>query len=43
MTAESRTENVVAARKAGVNNYIVKPFNTQTLKSKIEAMFAASE
>src|SRR5271155_2621674 len=38
-TAESRTENVIAAKKAGVNNYIVKPFNAQTLKSKIEAVF----
>ncbi len=43
VTAESRTEAVIAARKAGVNNYIVKPFNAQTLKSKIEAVFAASE
>jgi two-component system chemotaxis response regulator CheY len=43
VTAESRTENVIAARKAGVNNYIVKPFNARTLKSKIEAVFAASE
>ena len=43
VTAESRTENVIAARKAGVNNYIVKPFNAQTLKTKIEAVFAASE
>jgi len=40
VTAESKTENVIAARKAGVNNYIVKPFNAQTLKSKIEAVFA---
>jgi two-component system, chemotaxis family, chemotaxis protein CheY len=40
VTAESRTENVIAAKKAGVNNYIVKPFNAQTLKSKIEAVFA---
>jgi two-component system, chemotaxis family, chemotaxis protein CheY len=39
VTAESKTENVIAARKAGVNNYIVKPFNAQTLKSKIEAVF----
>jgi two-component system chemotaxis response regulator CheY len=39
VTAESKTENVIAARKAGVNNYIVKPFNVQTLKSKIEAVF----
>ena len=41
VTAESKTENVVAAKKAGVNNYIVKPFNAQTLKSKIEAACAA--
>jgi len=39
VTAESRTENVIAAKKAGVSNYIVKPFNAQTLKSKIEAVF----
>ena len=39
VTAESKTENVVAAKKAGVNNYIVKPFNAQTLKSKIDAVF----
>jgi two-component system chemotaxis response regulator CheY len=39
VTAESKTENVVAAKKAGVNNYIVKPFNAATLKTKIEAVF----
>ena len=39
VTAESKTDNVIAARKAGVNNYIVKPFNAQTLQSKIEAVF----
>ena len=39
ITAESKTENVIAAKKAGVNNYIVKPFNAPTLKSKIEAVF----
>ena len=39
ITAESKTENVIAAKKAGVNNYIVKPFNAETLKSKIEAVF----
>jgi len=38
VTAESKTENVIAAKKAGVNNYIVKPFNAQTLKAKIEAV-----
>ena len=39
ITAESKTENVVAAKKAGVSNYIVKPFNAQTLKAKIDAVF----
>ncbi len=38
VTAESKTENVVAAKRAGVNNYIVKPFNAATLKSKISAV-----
>ncbi len=41
VTAESKTENVIAAKKAGVNNYIVKPFNAATLKSKIDAVFGA--
>lgn len=36
VTAESKTENVVAAKQAGVSNYIVKPFNAETLKEKIE-------
>lgn len=39
ITAEAKSENVIAAKKAGVNNYIVKPFNAQTLKSKIETVF----
>ena len=39
ITAESKTENVIAAKKAGVSNYIVKPFNAATLKTKIEAVF----
>jgi two-component system chemotaxis response regulator CheY len=43
VTAESKTENVIAAKKAGVDNYIVKPFNAQTLKAKIEAVFATKE
>ena len=36
ITAESKTENVVAAKQAGVSNYIVKPFNAETLQGKIE-------
>jgi two-component system chemotaxis response regulator CheY len=38
ITAESKTENVIAAKEAGVNNYIVKPFNAETLKQKISAV-----
>jgi len=38
VTAESKTDNVVAAKKAGVNNYIVKPFNAATLKTKLSAV-----
>ena len=41
ITAESKTENVIAAKRAGVSNYIVKPFNAQTLQSKIAAVFAS--
>jgi len=39
ITAESKTENVIAAKKAGVSNYIVKPFNADTLRNKIETIF----
>jgi two-component system chemotaxis response regulator CheY len=38
VTAESKTENVVAAKRAGVDNYIVKPFNAATLQQKIAAV-----
>ena len=38
ITAESKTENVIAAKKAGVNNYIVKPFNAATLKTKMTSV-----
>ncbi len=40
VTAESKTENVVAAKAAGVSNYIVKPFNAETLKDRIEKVLA---
>ena len=39
VTAESKTENVVAAKQAGVTNYIVKPFNAATLKAKLVGVF----
>lgn len=35
VTAESKSENVIAAKEAGVSNYVVKPFNAETLKSKM--------
>jgi two-component system chemotaxis response regulator CheY len=35
VTAESKVENVVTAKSAGVNNYIVKPFNADTFKTKL--------
>ena len=35
ITAESKSENVIAAKQAGVSNYIVKPFNAETLKTKL--------
>lgn len=40
VTAESKPENVLAAKEAGVSNYIVKPFNAQTLMEKIQRVFA---
>ena len=41
ITAESKTENVVAAKEAGVNNYIVKPFNAATLKTKLSSVLGS--
>ncbi|MBT3557189.1 MAG: response regulator [Rhodospirillales bacterium] len=38
ITAESKTENVIAAKEAGVSNYIVKPFNAETLKTKLTSV-----
>ena len=38
VTAEGKKENVIDAVKAGVNNYIVKPFNTESLKGKIASV-----
>lgn len=41
VTAETKTENVVAARQAGVNNYIIKPFTLAVLKQKLTAVLGA--
>jgi two-component system chemotaxis response regulator CheY len=39
VTAEAEQANVVVAVKAGVSNYIIKPFNPDTLRLKIEKFF----
>jgi two-component system chemotaxis response regulator CheY len=39
VTAEALQENIVAAARAGVNNYIVKPFDAKTLSEKINKIF----
>jgi len=39
VTAEGLKDNVIAAVKAGVNNYVVKPFTAETLQEKIEQIF----
>jgi two-component system chemotaxis response regulator CheY len=38
VSAESKGDKVMVAKGAGVDNYIVKPFNAVTLKSKIAAV-----
>jgi len=38
ITAESKSENVIVAKQAGVSNYIVKPFSAETLKSKMTSV-----
>lgn len=39
VTAEAKRENIVEAAEAGVNGYIVKPFNAATLKTKLDKIF----
>jgi len=43
VTAESGTDNVMAAKQAGASNYIVKPFNVATLAGKIEKVLGDRE
>lgn len=40
VTAEAEQANIVVAVKAGVSNYIIKPFNPETFKGKIDKVFA---
>ena len=41
ITAESKVENIIVAKKAGVNNYIVKPLNANTLKEKLASVIGS--
>jgi two-component system, chemotaxis family, chemotaxis protein CheY len=43
VTAEALQDNVVAAVKAGVNNYIVKPFTAEVLSEKIKKIMESIE
>ncbi|MDH4249152.1 MAG: chemotaxis response regulator CheY [Deltaproteobacteria bacterium] len=40
VTAEAMQENIIKAAQAGVNNYIIKPFDAKTLAEKIQKIFA---
>jgi two-component system chemotaxis response regulator CheY len=41
ITAQKRTENVIAATEAGVSGYIFKPFNAETLRARIQSVLGA--
>lgn len=40
VTADSKAENAIAAKKAGVDSYVTKPFNADMLKQRIETIFS---
>jgi two-component system chemotaxis response regulator CheY len=42
VTTEGGKTEVITALKAGVNNYIVKPFTPDVLKEKLEAVLGAA-
>jgi len=41
VTAEAQKENIIQAVQAGVNNYIVKPFTTETITQKLGKVFGS--
>ncbi len=43
VTTEAAKEDIITALKAGVNNYIVKPFTPQVLKEKIETVMGLKD
>ncbi|PWL57104.1 MAG: response regulator [Desulfovibrionaceae bacterium] len=40
VTAEAQQSNIIEAAQARVSNYIVKPFTAETMKQKIDKIFA---
>ncbi len=43
VTAEAKRDQIIEAAQAGVNGYVVKPFNKATLQTKIEKIFQRLE
>jgi len=43
LTAEAKREQIVEAAQAGVSGYVIKPFNAETLKEKIDKILGAGE
>jgi two-component system chemotaxis response regulator CheY len=39
VTAESKKDKIIEAAQAGVNDYVVKPFNAEILSEKISRIF----
>jgi two-component system chemotaxis response regulator CheY len=39
VTAEAKKDKILEAVKAGVSNYIVKPFTTETVDEKLKQTF----
>ena len=39
VTAEAQKDNIVKAVKAGVSNYVVKPFTDETISEKLQKVF----
>ncbi len=40
VTTRSVKDDIIEAMKAGVNNYVVKPFTPETMKEKIDAILS---
>ena len=40
VTTEAQQSNLIEAIQAGVSNYIVKPFTAETIKEKLDKIFA---